>query len=114
MTGKQGKLIVLTASQAEWLRENYATVSNKEIGKTLNISETTIRRFAMEMGLSKGANKYAPKPKPKSKKKELVQSKNQGYCIDCKHYREGGLCMRTEKIRPTGALHQKDCFKKNK
>jgi DNA-binding MarR family transcriptional regulator len=35
-----------------------------------------------------------------------------GYCLDCKHYIFGGFCGKTN--RHTGALNEKQCFKRNK
>lgn len=45
--------IVLTDEQQQWLRDNYATTLNKDCAAHLGISESSVHRFARDMGLKK-------------------------------------------------------------
>lgn len=45
--------IVLTPEQREWLMSHFAETKNKDVAAHLGISETTVHRFAREMGLTK-------------------------------------------------------------
>lgn len=45
--------IVLTGDQRQWLRDNFATTLNKDCAAHLGISESSLHRFAREMGLKK-------------------------------------------------------------
>ena len=49
----QGTKIVLTPEQEAWLRGNFAETKNAELARSLGISETSLHRFAREMGLTK-------------------------------------------------------------
>lgn len=45
--------IVLTDEQQQWLRENYATTYNKDCAAHLGISESSVHRWARQLGLKK-------------------------------------------------------------
>lgn len=50
--GKTDK-ITLTQEQERWLKAHFRHTRNEEIGERLGISETTMHRFARELGLTK-------------------------------------------------------------
>ena len=45
--------IVLTDDQQQWLRDNYATTLNKDCAAHLGISESSLHRWARQLGLTK-------------------------------------------------------------
>ena len=45
--------IVLTDDQQQWLRDNYATTLNKDCAAHLGISESSVHRWARQLGLTK-------------------------------------------------------------
>lgn len=45
--------IVLTDEQQQWLRDNYATTLNKDCAAHLGISESSVHRWARQLGLTK-------------------------------------------------------------
>ena len=45
--------IVLTDDQQQWLRDNYATTLNKDCSAHLGISESSVHRWARQLGLTK-------------------------------------------------------------
>lgn len=45
--------IVLTPEQSQWLETHFAETKNKDLAAYLGISESTLHRFAREMGLTK-------------------------------------------------------------
>lgn len=45
--------IVLTDEQQQWLRDNYATTLNKDCAAHLRISESSLHRWARQLGLTK-------------------------------------------------------------
>lgn len=113
----------LTDEQAEWLKENYAEKTNHECRKHLRIGYYTLVAIAEQMGLVKVAkvrkaeirvksNEPFKSDAPKSKKRLFFYDEgNVSYCMDCRHYKTGGTCIRTERESVVGALWQKNCFK---
>lgn len=45
--------IVLSEDQQQWLRDNYATTLNKDCATHLGISESSVHRWARQLGLTK-------------------------------------------------------------
>lgn len=45
--------IVLTGEQQQWLRDNFATTLNKDCAAHLGISESSVHRWARQLGLTK-------------------------------------------------------------
>lgn len=82
---------VLTAEEDKWFRENYGKISQNKIAIRLGLRESSTFRYS-------SAN--APMP-------TIIEYGN-NYCMDCKHYLNGGTCSRNRKI--IGALHKKSCF----
>jgi hypothetical protein len=52
----QGKKIILTPEQEEWLKNNFPNTANAKLAKHLDISEASIHRFARKFGLKKSAD----------------------------------------------------------
>lgn len=51
----QGKKIILTPEQEEWLKENYPVMTNAELSAHFGVCEHSIYRFARKFGLTKSA-----------------------------------------------------------
>ena len=49
----QGKKIILTSEQEEWLKNNFPNKKNIELAEHLGFSETAVHRFAKKFGLKK-------------------------------------------------------------
>lgn len=49
----QGKKIILTSEQEEWLKNNFPIKKNIEIAERLGVSESAVHRFARKFGLKK-------------------------------------------------------------
>lgn len=97
---------VLTPDEEQWLRENYDKLPKVRIAKELDLGIKALRHIAKELGIWE-----APKPKAifEARPMKSKYDKGKGYCIDCRHYRAGGVCAMTSKS--TGALHRMECFK---
>ena len=50
---KKHRRLVLSEAQEEYLKENYSRKTNRELAETVGCGETTLRRFAGELGLTK-------------------------------------------------------------
>lgn len=50
---KKHRRLVLSEAQEEYLKENYSWKTNRELAETVGCGETTLRRFAGELGLTK-------------------------------------------------------------
>ena len=98
---------VLTAEEEKWFRENYGKLSQNKMAKQLMISANTVREIAIRLGM-KPRSQYQ-ESKEKEEMPRILEYGN-NYCIDCEHYREGGICSRNGRI--IGALHKKSCFEK--
>ena len=98
--------IELTEAEQQWLIENYPTTSRDDCAKYLMVSANTITRFVKELDIKK---KRKPGLCVKQPKVIGIRSIGKGYCIDCRHYRKGGVCGRNNRL--IGGLHQKECFK---
>ena len=95
----------LTESEVQWLIDN-RSMSQEKCAAALGVTRHTISAYLTELGLNK------PRAKPgltKKQKKRLIVDSGNGYCIDCKHYKVGGICGKNGK--DTGALRKKECFK---
>ena len=103
--------IELTDYHIKWMQENYGKVSRKECAEHLKVSVTTIGRWVKELGLQMRPSEYKAGVKKKKLSVEVVEDGEIGYCLDCKHYIFGGFCGKTN--RHTGALNEKQCFKRN-
>ena len=102
MIGKE----ILTPEQQQWLIENYDKMTKISLANELEIGIKVLRRIAKELGIWK-----EPARKAFVEMAQPVKSKydqGQHYCMDCRHYRAGGIC---QKKGTTGALHKKECFK---
>ena len=100
--GKMGK-VTLTKAAKDFMLENYGKVLAADIAKYLEVSTFTIQKWADKLGLQSDCS---PKQRLDFSKKK---SEYTGYCMDCAHYRPGGLCLK--KNKDIGALNMKDCFK---
>lgn len=100
----------LTAEQQQWLIENYRKMTKIKCAKELGVSVKVLRNIAKQLGIWS-----APAPKAFFAESKPVNPKydnGKGCCIDCIHYRNGGVCAKSSRI--TGALHKKNCFTTNK
>ena len=50
---KEHRRLVLSEAQEKYLKENYSRKTNRELAETVGCGETTLRRFAGELGLTK-------------------------------------------------------------
>lgn len=96
---------VLTAEEDKWFRENYGKISQNKIAKQLMVSPNTVREIAIRLGLRESSTfRYSSANAPMP---TIIEYGN-NYCMDCKHYLNGGTCSRNGKM--IGALHKKSCF----
>ena len=89
-----------------YLMENYMKQAITVSAKHLKVSNSTVRRWAIQLGLAKVKQ---PIKIEKHMKSPVARTGN-GYCRDCMHYLEGGSCGMNG--RYTGALNEKRCFNK--
>ena len=103
----------MTDYHIKWMQENYGKVSRKDCAQHFQVSTTTIDRWAKQLGLRKqqGSKVIREKRKVPVEGEDSAEVES-GYCLDCKHYIFGGFCGKTN--RHTGALNEKQCFKRNK
>ena len=102
----------LTEEQREYLCENFGWVKADEIAKHLQVSYSTVRRYAKSLGLIRDIPHRKKQPgqiiNKKPKHNAPIHEEGYEYCLYCSLYRVGGTCERDGE--PTGALHQKSCF----
>jgi hypothetical protein len=102
----------LTEEEREYLCENFGWVKADEIAKHLQVSYSTVRRYAKSLGLIRDIPHRKKQPgqiiNKKPKHNAPIHEEGYEYCLYCSLYRVGGTCERDGK--PTGALHQKSCF----
>ena len=98
--------VEFTQEHRDWLRDNYPLLSNKQCRKYLGCGFDRLKVLVEELGME--WKTYTPAAKIRMERHHDREA-NGGYCIDCKRYREGGICGKNGK--EIGALWQKKCFK---
>lgn len=99
------KAAVITDEHREWLKANYAHLSNRECRKHIGCGFARLREEVERCGLKWKSDVVAIQQKKSRHTDEGIIG---NYCMDCSRYRVNGICGKTGK--DVGALWQKKCF----
>ena len=102
------KRVEITDEHREWLKENYAHLSNKQCRKHIGCGYDRLKKLVAELGLQWRTEIKSKGVKVKKCLSDQILDGN--YCQDCKRYIANGICGKTGK--DIGALWQKKCFEK--
>jgi hypothetical protein len=97
----------LTPGQISWFCQYYPILPTTQIMEELLIGEGQVKDLVKQYGLVKIRRTKPQSAAPKKKACVYMDEQAAGYCIDCKHYKQGGICSLAGK--DTGALWQKKC-----
>lgn len=99
-----GKKVEITTEHREWLKANYAQLSNRKCREHIGCGYERLKEVLLELGMTFKSD--IPSVRQKAQRCHDQEAGN--YCMDCEYYKTGGECRKTG--RSIGALWQKQCF----